>query len=366
MDPNNTASITLNLSLPKEIIKEYFDGMAKVEAAKKHSTDLSSLAFLIPIVTPLLASYLTPSKSTEKKVENNKKEDSSVCGVSVSLNCSSDDKNCTGTINKVKDATKTISGLSDLLTSFTSAIGEGSTDNDREQLQERILETMKKIVVEKEESKSESKEKDEVESKAEVKEESTKDCYEELYEMVHEEKCADLLRRIKKDGNMLKAFGIINGVNAESVQPENNKIEIKEESKAEIKEESKAEIKTEGEVKKPIRPVYQENDMMASFSKVQNAFSGGDTQEGIKEAKKAMDNMMGPNNDIMKNFGPLLEGLMGGFGQMAKPAEAKTTDPTSTSDVKLPEDPISEDVKVDQTKKNLKDETIDEEVNSVD
>src|SRR5688572_13871716 len=67
MSRTDTASITLNLSLPPEVIKAYFDGKAKVESAKhssgsSSSFDWSSLLALTPLILPLLSNL---SKSTE-------------------------------------------------------------------------------------------------------------------------------------------------------------------------------------------------------------------------------------------------------------------------------------------------------------
>ena len=68
--PNGSACISLNFVLPPEIIKEYFDGLTKVEAAKHGSgfnwSSLLSLA--VPTLLPLLVnscSSTSPKCSTK-------------------------------------------------------------------------------------------------------------------------------------------------------------------------------------------------------------------------------------------------------------------------------------------------------------
>jgi len=48
---NNSASINFNINVPCSVIKEYFNGMAKVEEAKnKNSVNFSSLLSLLPLL----------------------------------------------------------------------------------------------------------------------------------------------------------------------------------------------------------------------------------------------------------------------------------------------------------------------------
>lgn len=64
MSRHDAASISVNFTLPPEVIREYFDGMAKVESAKHTSSgsgfDWSSLLSLAPLVIPLLTDYMKP------------------------------------------------------------------------------------------------------------------------------------------------------------------------------------------------------------------------------------------------------------------------------------------------------------------
>ena len=86
MSRPDAASITLKVSCPPEIIREYFDGLAKVEAAK-HSPgiDLSGIA---SVVAPFLVSFLSglskeSSKSSKKSKSKTDKTDPSNIIVSV-------------------------------------------------------------------------------------------------------------------------------------------------------------------------------------------------------------------------------------------------------------------------------------------
>lgn len=68
MSRSDAASITLNFNLPPEVIREYFDGLAKVESAKRSGSDKSFdwsslLAFaplLLPVLSNLSKSYESP------------------------------------------------------------------------------------------------------------------------------------------------------------------------------------------------------------------------------------------------------------------------------------------------------------------
>ena len=59
---NDSASINFNVNLPPEVIREYFEGKAKVEAAKRPPAPESSefkFSSLIPLLTPLLTPVIT-------------------------------------------------------------------------------------------------------------------------------------------------------------------------------------------------------------------------------------------------------------------------------------------------------------------
>lgn len=61
----DTASFTVNVSVPRETIREYFDGLAKVETAKRGSSiDWSALLSLASLAAPTLASLAAPALSS--------------------------------------------------------------------------------------------------------------------------------------------------------------------------------------------------------------------------------------------------------------------------------------------------------------
>lgn len=66
MSRTDVASFTINFTLPPEIIRECFDGMAKVEAAKiPKAADYSIItSILAPVAVNYLTSYLTGNKSS--------------------------------------------------------------------------------------------------------------------------------------------------------------------------------------------------------------------------------------------------------------------------------------------------------------
>jgi len=71
MSRNDIASVTFNFVLPPEVIKEYFEGMAKVEAAKhppesSKSFDLTSLLGLAPMLLPFLSNLTKESETNSK------------------------------------------------------------------------------------------------------------------------------------------------------------------------------------------------------------------------------------------------------------------------------------------------------------
>lgn len=80
MSHNDAASITLNLTLPQGVIKEYFEGMAKVETAKhppgggKSSFDMTSLLGLAPLLIPLLSGCSKQGDSCPIRVPESKPE----------------------------------------------------------------------------------------------------------------------------------------------------------------------------------------------------------------------------------------------------------------------------------------------------
>ena len=55
---NNSASISFNINVPSTVIREYFDGLAKVEKAKgDNSSDMSTLTEWLPLIIPFIKDY---------------------------------------------------------------------------------------------------------------------------------------------------------------------------------------------------------------------------------------------------------------------------------------------------------------------
>jgi len=59
---NDVASFTINFTLPPEVIKAYFDGQAKVEAAKSKNSS-SGFSEYLPLITALLPTLLSSNKT---------------------------------------------------------------------------------------------------------------------------------------------------------------------------------------------------------------------------------------------------------------------------------------------------------------
>lgn len=61
---NESASINFNINIPSGIVKEYFNGMAKVESAKHSCSSESIWASVIPIIAPFVMPLITGQTST--------------------------------------------------------------------------------------------------------------------------------------------------------------------------------------------------------------------------------------------------------------------------------------------------------------
>lgn len=73
MDRTDNASFTINFNLPTEAIHAYFEGLAKVESAKhrpssESSFEWSSLAKYIPVFLPMLHEYMKSQEDTKVKI----------------------------------------------------------------------------------------------------------------------------------------------------------------------------------------------------------------------------------------------------------------------------------------------------------
>jgi hypothetical protein len=77
----DNASISFNVQLPPEVIKEYFDGMAKVEKAKQHTQKSSNIdwsaiaAMSLPLLTTLMRQQENGKTDRKRKKEKTVDED---------------------------------------------------------------------------------------------------------------------------------------------------------------------------------------------------------------------------------------------------------------------------------------------------
>lgn len=196
-------------------------------------------------------------------------------------------------------------------------------------------ETKEQNKEEKKEEKEEEKEEEKKEEKKEVdKKLEPKDCYEEFAELLkHDKKAADLLSRMKKEGNMLKLMQVVNNIPSSEIKAEiKDTVKVEVESKSEV--ESKTEVESKDEVKpKPTRPVYNEGDATGGLGNIMNAFASGQNAEELKKNMAPM----------LEAFGPMIGNFMGSFNQMqgamnkpseSSPSTTSTTTTASTSDLK--------------------------------
>lgn len=233
MQRTDTATISLTLSYSPEIVRDYFDGLAKVEAAKKATSD-ANLSSLLTTFGPSIASFCK-SKET-KNVKEEKEEKTEI------------------TVGKQQS-----NNLADIVASsvdkITSSIAAYQNQSD----------TKEEITVGK---------------KEEIKITSTDDCYQDLSTLIKENKdIAILFSKIKQDRNMLKLMEIFNNIpdNQESIDKEK---EVKDEVKMEIKEEIKGPFVRDG------------NKIVIDPNNIQNIFNGqGGLGDMFKSFQGIVNNM---------------------------------------------------------------------------
>lgn len=232
MSRPDAASITLNFNLPPEIIKEYFEGLAKVEATKRgpesdKKFDWSSLLAFAPLFVSILSS-LSKSSESSKSVRVPEKYPESKEGAHSGSVRSSD----------VESENKP-----DIVISFVQKPVESAP--------------------------------------VEVKM-SVESCLEEKLE------------------------------NSEVNESDDNKSPAKE---VKDQEENKLEEEKKTSTAKPRRPVYQDGDnVVLDLKDLTGTFSA---------------NGGAPLVDMMKMFGPMMEGLMGGMAGMNGPKADKPAESVS-------------------------------------
>lgn len=188
MQRTDIASITLNLTLPPEIIKEYFDGLTRVEAAKKATSD-SNLSSLLTTFGPSVVAACSSKKEEKKEEVTEKKDDGGMA--------------------------KVVTNLFDAYQSYTK--GETTFDESVQNFKENVKQ----------------------EKPEEIKIVSTGDCYQDLKNLIGENKdVATLFGKIKQDRDMLKLMEIFNDIPTESKEISQDNKEVKEEIKSPVTRDS--------------------------------------------------------------------------------------------------------------------------------
>lgn len=260
----DSASITFNVNVPPEVIKEYFDGLAKVENAKHTPASPSMLSgfdwtSLAPILFPLLIQYLSSSGNS-----------SSTSSLS----------------EKYRSPVRVPESRSDV----RSRVSE-SKDNDKPEI---VISFVQKPA----ESSSES-------NKNEQKDASGKDSDEKK---TNESETIDMTKVAAIVSTVVDALGD-KKVEFDSTDKKSPSSEgdSSENVQSEKKKEESSEKKESQSEKKAKRPAYQEGDNVMQFD-LNNLGGAG----GIA--------------DMMKMFGPMFQGLSAGLENFSKPQEVSKSE----------------------------------------
>jgi len=334
MSRTDVMSFSVNFTLPPEIIKEYFDGLAKVESSKKSSSDYSILYALAPLFLNQLSSYNNKTDDNLSKLINKMKEEKKESKEESKEEKKDDIKNdrdnmdIASILNTVKSIMTGFGCEQDLTDKAISLVssqisGEVKKDDDIKNDDIKTNDDIKNDDIKTNDVKPE-----------EVKSEKVyTDCYEELADLLNTDKRAsDLLSKIKKDGNMFKLMQIVNGAatgvanvtTSQTVEVVNvQKAEIVNEPKLEAAPELKAEVATESKSEVPVNPL----------AGLATMFTGGQGGQGLNDMMKSFGQTNNPAIDnMMKSFGPVMEGLMGGnFANASVPTTSTSTTTSTTS-----------------------------------
>jgi hypothetical protein len=327
MSRNDVASFTVNFTLPPEIIREYFDGVAKVEAAKtEKKTKSTDYSWLMSLLTPILTSYLTKSMcSSDYKCDFTKaaSDDKNIKIVHVDMN-GKNDKEGTKDGKDVEDSKimETILPLAkDFISKIMTDVKKDDVKKDDVKKDDDKKDDDKKDDDKKDDDKKDDDKKDDDKKDDDKKDDDKKDddkkdddkkddvkkdepvfsdCYEELaFLLKNDKRSADLLTKVKKDGNMFKLMQVINGT--ESSVSKN--IEVKVETNIDNEKEVVDEVKLPNQQSQPSQP----SPLMGLLS---GMLSGQKEGSATIELGTTQVNNEAINN-MMKTFGPVMEGFMG-------------------------------------------------------
>jgi len=306
---------SISFVVPPEVINAYFDGVAKVEAAKnKSSVDWSQVAALTPLLAPFLSEYIKSSSDSDVKPSGMQ---SACCDTNGDLVCSA--ANGFAVNKEMMEQAANIAG--GLMKDFVDADNQqqqccdndnedvvydkdcwSDSDDDDEQVQ---VKEEKKAAADK--VRAEQREKN-----AALRAEKAK---------LKEEKLRLKAEALKQQNEALKQENakLADELKVEEKKSE-EKLETKEEALKKQNETKKTEVKAvKTEVKavdtkkaddKKLRrkkPAYQE----PVVDNTQNLFNGLQQQMGA--------NGMG---DMMKLLGPMMQGFMGNLNPQATPGAA--------------------------------------------
>ena len=158
MSRNDSASITVNFTLPPEVIREYFTGLAKVETAKHSSEsgksfDWSTLLAFAPLFMPLLTNMMKSSdlssaaESVTKKATESKQS---------SVRVPEPHNECTAKTSSEETPNATCDTKSEVVISFTRKPTEEATTETKLEVEHSTTDKEAKAECKDDEKKSDS------------------------------------------------------------------------------------------------------------------------------------------------------------------------------------------------------------------
>lgn len=278
-----SASVTFSFSLPPESIREFFEGWSKVESAKRGSSDFdwSALLPFIPLAIPIISNLMKGSASNfvnefdspSVRVPKPKDANCDACPFAtyktrvydkVPLNSGPPCSPCPMNMEDCPPCPPTP----------PCPPCPPCPDNDEEEMPDVIISMM---------AKSSDKERE--------------DLVDEVVSMVSKMPQLSMLKEMTE--SELKEFKDNIMLHMSKSKEQECESDVKEDSR---KEESKQNSDENKRSSKSSRPAYKEGENVIDLKNLPGALGPG--AEGIA--------------DMMKMFGPMLSGLMGGFPGMPK------------------------------------------------